>query len=302
MAKTKTDLAIETRGLRKYYGKQRGVEKLDLAVERGKVFGFLGPNGAGKSTTINLLMGFRAPTAGSIRLFGQRVRVGDSAIHRRLGYLPGELSMPEHLTGRELITFLGRLRGKVDGAHINQIAERFELELDRPIGTLSKGNKQKVGILQAFAHQPDLLILDEPTSGLDPLMQREFYQLVHDTQARGATVFMSSHIMGEVEHVCDRVGIIRAGQLVSVEDLAALHERAVRHLEITFVKAPPKTLFAKQSSVSNVRHDGYTVYCSVHGSINGIIKELAKYDVKNLNSEHASLEEVFFADYEEAHA
>lgn len=290
-------ITIQTSNLTKRYGRQRGVEDLSIEVREGETYGFLGPNGAGKSTTINVLMGFRNPSSGSAKVLGYDVVREREAIHREVGFMPGELSLYENLTGGELLEYFGNLRGGLDRAYATELAERFSCELDRPIGTLSKGNKQKVGLLQALAHRPKLLILDEPTSGLDPLNQREFYAVVKEAKKTGTTVFLSSHVMSEVEHVCDRVAIIRGGKLVSVEKLAKLHEQALRHVEIEFVKKTPAGIFKAIDSVTDVRRDGHHLHCNVRGSMDAVIKELAGYDVKNIISEHASLEELFYTLY-----
>ncbi len=290
-------ITIQTSSLTKRYGKQRGIDDLSIEVREGETFGFLGPNGAGKSTTINVLMGFRNPTSGSAKVLGHDVVSEREAIHREVGFVPGELALYENLTGGELLEYFGNLRGGLDEKYARELAERFSCELDRPIGTLSKGNKQKVGLLQALVHRPKLLILDEPTSGLDPLNQREFYSVIKEAKKTGTTVFLSSHVMSEVEHVCDRVAIIRNGKLVSVEKLAKLHEQALRHVEIEFVKKAPAGIFKTIDSVTDVKRDGHHLHCNVRGSMDQVIKELAGYEVKNIISEHASLEELFYTLY-----
>jgi ABC-2 type transport system ATP-binding protein len=203
--------ALEVERLTKSYGRARGVVDLTFSVERGEVFGYLGPNGAGKTTTIRTLLDFIRPTGGRASILGLDSRRDAIAIHRRVGYLPGEFGLYERLTAHEQLTYLSSLRGGDDERSIRELAERFDLDLDVRIASLSHGNKQKVGLIQAFVHRPDVLILDEPTQGLDPLMQQAFYRLLHEARERGGTVFLSSHVMPEVEHVCDRVGIIRDG-------------------------------------------------------------------------------------------
>ncbi len=288
---------ITSRKLTKHYGRQRGITDLDLDVHRGEVFGFLGPNGAGKSTTINVLMQFRMPSSGSFELFGQQISGDTPALRRRIGYLPGELELYERMTGRQLLRYFGNLRGSVDWPYVTGLVERFACELDRPIKTLSKGNKQKLGLIQAWMHRPELLILDEPTSGLDPLMQREFYRLVKEAKKDGTTVFMSSHVMSEVERICDRAAIVREGKLIGIETMRGLHELALRHLEIHFAEKPPVRILKGLEGVSDVRTEGTVLYCTVHGSMDRFIKALAKFKVRNLISEHASLEELFFKEY-----
>ncbi|MCH7706430.1 MAG: ABC transporter ATP-binding protein, partial [Chloroflexi bacterium] len=202
------DTVILTEGLTKSYGKSRGIVDLNLEVRAGEVFGFLGPNGSGKTTTMRLLLDFIRPTRGRAEVFGLDVRTESMEIRRRVGYLPGDLAMYENLTGRELLTYFANLQGGVSWSYTEALAERLGLDLSRPIRTLSTGNKQKVGLVQAFMHQPELLVVDEPTSGLDPLVRQEFYRIVQEAKAEGQTVFLSSHILAEVERIADRVGII----------------------------------------------------------------------------------------------
>lgn len=288
---------ISTKNLTKYYGKQRGIEGLTLDVHRGEVFGFLGPNGAGKTTTINLLMGFRRPTRGHATIFNQQTGPTQPELHRRIGFMPGELSLYEKLTAQELFTYLGNLRGGLSQSYLKSLIERFGLDAHRKIKQLSKGNKQKVGLIQALMHKPDILILDEPTSGLDPLMQREFYKLVTELKRQKKTVFLSSHVMSEVEKICDRVGIVRDGRLITTERIVSLHERSLRHLEIHFEGRPTKAILQKIPGVKDIHIDGRIMTCTVHGSMDRVVKALAKHKVRNLISEHASLEELFFEEF-----
>jgi ABC-2 type transport system ATP-binding protein len=225
---------IETRGLTKDYGGSRGVVDLDLDVVAGEVFGFLGPNGAGKTTTIRLLLDLIRPTAGSARVLGLDSHADSIEVHRRVGYVPGDLALYEKMTGGQLIDWFANLRGGASAEVRDDLVARFEIELDRPVAELSKGNRQKLGLLQAFMHEPELLILDEPTSGLDPLMQDAFQRLVREVTAAGHTVFLSSHSLDEVQHVADRVGVIRDGRLIAVEVVETLRDRAVRKVEIHF--------------------------------------------------------------------
>ena len=289
--------AIALRNLTKRYGRQRGVEELTLDVERGECFGYLGPNGAGKSTTIRLLLDLIRPTSGNATVLGLDSRRDAVEVHRHVGYLPGELVLYDRLTPRELLSYLGRLRGVRDSAHARDLAARFDLELDRPIRSLSRGNRQKVGVVQAFAHRPELLVLDEPTSGLDPLVQQVFHALVRETVADGRTVFLSSHVLSEVQHVADRVGIIREGRLVAVEDVAALHGRAVRELEVRFGEEVPRAALAAVSGVRHVEVEGPVARLLVEGSPDSLLKELARHHVVDLLSQEPDLEDVFLSYY-----
>jgi ABC-2 type transport system ATP-binding protein len=295
------DPAIRTSGLTKFYGEHRGVEDLDLEVRRGEIFGFLGPNGAGKTTTIRLLLDLIRPTSGRAEVLGMDVNARSLEVRARTGYLPGELALYEHMTGAELLDYVGSLRG-VDGGRGHEVAELLGLDLTRPIDDLSKGNKQKVGIAQAFAHDPDLLILDEPTSGLDPLVQNEFHQMLRGDTARGKTVFLSSHVLSEIEHVADRVGIIRGGRLVVVEDISSLKAKAVRRVELHFAQPPPHAVFEDLPGVREVSFDGTTGHFVVDGSIDALVKAAARFEVLDVVSQAADLEEIFLAYYEEPDA
>lgn len=291
--------AIRTRSLTKYYGKTRGIEDLDLRVERGEVFGFLGPNGAGKSTTINLLMGFKSPSSGSAKVLGEPIGPEATRLRQRIGFMPGELSLYENLKARDLLTYFANLRGGVEESYIQELADRFTLDLTKKIGNLSKGNKQKVALVSAWMHRPQVLILDEPTSGLDPLVQQEFRELVKESSKQGVTVFLSSHVLSEVEHICDRAAIIKEGSLVALEKISGLRERSARRLEVTFAGRPPKNLLKKIPGITHRSLEGSTLRCNTHGSMDAVLKALAKQKVRNLTVEHATLEELFFEEYGE---
>jgi ABC-2 type transport system ATP-binding protein len=226
--------AIETEGLTKFYGEQRGIEDVTIAVEPGEVFGFLGPNGAGKTTTIRTLLDLLHPSAGSARIFGLDSRRDSVAIRARLGNLPGDFGYSKHASGRRALALLARLRGVADLSRAEELARRFHADLDRPLGELSRGNRQKIGLILALFHRPELLILDEPTSGLDPLMQEEFLSLVREERERGCAVFLSSHELDEVERVCDRIGIIRDGRVIAVERVADLLGQTQRRVTVEF--------------------------------------------------------------------
>ncbi len=293
------DPVIRMEGLTKYYGRSRGIVDVDLEVRRGEVFGFLGPNGAGKTTTIRLLLDLIRPTRGRaeiLRLDPRRDRV---ALHRRISYLSGELTLWGDLTGAQLLRYLGNLRGGVGREELGRLADRLQLDLARPFKALSRGNKQKIGLVAAFMGRPELVILDEPTSGLDPLIQQEFERLVEEVRADGRTVFLSSHILPEVEHLCDRVGIIREGRLLTVEAVADLKKRALRRLEIDFAAPVPADAFVGLSGVRDVTvHDGI-VRCTVLGSLDALVKTAARFEVRDIHAIETSLEEIFLAYYGE---
>ena len=225
---------IHTEQLTKSYGPHRGITELDLEVQEGEIFGFLGPNGAGKTTTMRVLLDLIRPTAGRAEVFGIETTADPVAIHRRVGYLPGEFDLYDRLTGAQTIAYFGNLRGGVDKAYVAELVERLELDPSRRFKEYSKGNKQKIGLIVALQHRPDLLILDEPTAGLDPLMQQTFFGLVEEARRDGRTVFLSSHIIDEVDRTCDRVAIIREGRLVQVDRIEAIRELAFHHVELTF--------------------------------------------------------------------
>ncbi len=288
---------IEAEKVTKFYGASRGVVDLSFEVEAGEVFGFLGPNGAGKTTTIRLMLDLIRPNAGKIELFGLDAQEDSVAIRRRIGYLPGDLHLYERLTARELLRYFAALRGLDGLGDGEQLAERFELELDRPIKALSKGNRQKVGLVQAFLHRPDLLLLDEPTAGLDPLVQITFNDLLREVAAEGRTVFLSSHILSEVQRLADRVAIIREGTLELVDAVEKLRARAFVRVEATFAKVPPKKAFAGVPGVRELERRGPVVLFALEGSADPLIKALARYEVLALDSHEADLEDFFLALY-----
>jgi ABC-2 type transport system ATP-binding protein len=292
------DPAIRTEGLVKTYGRgSRGLAGLDLTVETGEVYGYLGPNGAGKSTTIRILLDLIRPTAGRVRVLGLDPRADGVPLRRRIGYLAGDFVVDGRQTGRQLLTYLGNLRGGVAAASITALADRLTLDLDRQIKGLSKGNRQKVGIVQAFMHEPELLVLDEPTSGLDPFLQQEFVRLVQEAKHRGATVFMSSHVMSEVQQTADRVGIIRDGRLVTVESVESLREHAVRSVTMTFDGAFDPSAFDRLPGFSDVTVAGPTVRGRLAGHADELVKAASRFTVTDLLCEEPDLEEIFFHFY-----
>jgi ABC-2 type transport system ATP-binding protein len=291
------DVAISTEGLVKRYGRSRGLDGLDLEVQRGEVYGFLGPNGAGKTTTIRLLLDLIRPTDGRATVLGLDPRRDGVALRRRVGYLAGDFVVDGRQTGRELLTYLGNLRGGVRRARVDELAARLELDLSRRIKTLSKGNRQKLGVVQAFMHAPELLVLDEPTSGLDPFLQQEFAVMAREATDAGQTIFMSSHVMSEVQRTADRVGIIREGRLIAVERVETLRERAVRKVEIHFDTPVSAEEFATLPGVRDLRVDGAVLRCRLAGRADQLVKAAGRHTVIDLLAEEPDLEELFFASY-----
>jgi beta-exotoxin I transport system ATP-binding protein len=294
--------AIETVGLSKTYERTvKALVDLDLRVERGEVFGFLGPNGAGKSTTIRLLLDLIHPTAGRAAVFGLDTRAEGVEARARLGYLPGDLRLPDRLTAQQLLDSLARVRGKEDAALRTELCERFDVVLERPIRHLSRGNRQKVGLVQAFMHRPDLVVLDEPTSGLDPLLQGEVRAVLRETAADGRTVFLSSHSLDEVQHVADRVGIIRTGRLIDVDAVDSLRERSLRTVTVRFREAVDADELRGIDGLRILAQEDAVVRLSApETAMDALVKALARYPIADLVSESADLEEIFLNLYREA--
>ncbi len=292
-----TDALIVTERLTKYYGQNLGVADLDLEVRQGEIFGFLGPNGAGKTTTIRTILDFIHATSGKASVFGLDSHKDTVSIKRRIGYLPGELELYKKMTGRELLKYFAALRGGVDWAEVESMADRLGYDMAKPVKALSSGNKHKLGLIQAFMHRPDLLILDEPTTGLDPLMQQEFYEILLEAKAKGQTTFISSHILPEVERVCDRVGFIREGRLVEILEVADLKAKALHALEIVFAAAVPEADFATLEGVRDVVVQDNVVRCTVTGGLDALVKAAAKHEVVDLFSHEPNLEDIFMAYY-----
>jgi ABC-2 type transport system ATP-binding protein len=288
---------IRTEKLTKTYGSHRGIIEVDLEVEQGEVFGFLGPNGAGKTTTIRVLLDLIRATSGHATVFGLDSRRDAVAIHRRLGYLPGEFALYDRLTGGQTLEYFGNLQGGVDRAYQRSLVERFELDPSRRYREYSKGNKQKVGLIAALQHRPDLLVLDEPTSGLDPLVQQTFFAVMREAVAEGRTVFLSSHVLSEAEKMCDRVGIIREGRLIKVACVDALHDMATHEVELRFTEAVPAAEFERVAGVSSVNAEDHVLRMHVSGPIAPVVKEAARFQLADFVSREPSLEETFLALY-----
>lgn len=292
-------LAIEIRGLEKAYGPVRALQGVDLQVARGEVFGFLGPNGAGKTTTIRCMLDLIRPQRGSIRVLGLDPQAEAVAVRARVGYLPGELNLEPNLRVGATLHYLAALRGnRLEWAFVERLAERLQLNLDMPVKNLSKGNKQKVGLVQALMARPELLLLDEPTSGLDPLMQQEVYRLIREAQAAGATVFFSSHVISEVESLASRVAIIRLGRIVETVEPRQLLSMTTRRVRVRFAEPVDPLALGPLPGVTLISHsNGLSATWQAEGSMDGLIKALATLPVADLQTEHPTLEELFLAFY-----
>jgi len=290
---------IEVEGLTKSYGSKRGITNVSFQVEEGEVFGFLGPNGAGKTTTIRTLMALLRADSGTARIAGLDVWQQSVEIKKLIGYLPGELSLDNGLTGGQILEYFGHLRGGIDQAHLKQLIARLDFDPSRKFRQYSSGNKRKLGVIQAFMHRPRLLILDEPTNGLDPLNQQEFDHMVTEVRDDGRTVFLSSHILSEVEQTCTRVGIIREGQLARVGGVAELKDIKHHEVIITFAHAAPAEAFKTLEGVESVEAlpDGYTLRLTVSGGLDAIIKTASQYSVITLTTHEPSLEDIFLRYY-----
>ncbi len=291
---------IEVEGLTKSYGSKRGIINVSFQVEEGEVFGFLGPNGAGKTTTIRLLMALLRADAGTARIAGLDCWQHSVEIKRLVGYLPGEPSLDPGLTGGQILEYFGHLRGGVDQTYLKQLIKRLDLDPSRKFRQYSSGNKRKVVLIQAFMHRPRLLILDEPTNGLDPINQQEFNRMVIEAREAGQTVFLSSHILSEVEQTCNRVGIIREGQLVRVGGVAELKDIKRHEVTITFANATPAEVFKRLPGVEQVEQlaDGHTLRLAVSGELDGVVKAAALHPVVTLTSHEPSLEDIFLRYYQ----
>jgi len=295
---------IVTKGLTKHYGTTTALSEVDLEIDEGTIFGFLGANGAGKTTLIRLLLGLIRPTAGKAWVLGKEVCLTNPELRRKIGYLPGELRLYEDMRGSQVLRFLGRFYGLKDTVIRDHLIETLELPpsaLRTPVKKYSRGMKQKLGIIQAFQHDPDLLILDEPTEGLDPLIQRRFYEVLRDWRERGKTIFMSSHNLGEVERVCERVGIIRQGRLVADERIEDLQAKLVHHVEVVLEQPAGDGIF-DIPGVDVVFSNGQRAELKVRGDLNPLLSTLARTNVSDLSVQRASLEDIFLEFYREESA
>ncbi len=294
------DDTLTTQNLTKSYGRVQALRGVNLEVRRGEIFGFLGPNGAGKTTTIRCLLDLIRPDGGAVRVLGLDPQKDPLAVRARAGYLPGELRLDDRFTVEGALRFLNSLRGgKADWGFVRKLAERIDLDLKASIKSLSKGNKQKVGVMQALMHRPELLLLDEPTGGLDPLVQQAVLKLIREAQAGGATIFFSSHILSEVQEIAERVAIIRQGIVVEVAETAALINRALRRARVRFRQPVDSRALTTLPGVTVLaRDDGTGVLIQVEGEMDGLIKALAAFPVSDFETERPSLEEIFLAYYE----
>ncbi|MGA1793638.1 MAG: ABC transporter ATP-binding protein [Thermoplasmatota archaeon] len=289
---------IETRKLTKYYGQARGIIDVDLSIRKGEIFGFLGPNGAGKSTTIRTILDFIRPTSGWARVNGMDPTKEGANVRRSVGYLPSDFGTYRAMTARAYLHTLLEMMDYKGENRIEELAQRMDLDLSRKIKDFSRGNRQKVGVVSAFMHNPQLAILDEPTTGLDPLMQQEFYKIVLEEKAKGRTVFLSSHILAEVEAICDRVGIIREGKVIVVEKMSTFKRKTGKMLNVEFDRLVDPDIFMRLMGVSDVKvKEGNVLVMTVSSHIDEVIKELAKHTVIDLTYDEVSLEDLFLKYY-----
>jgi ABC-2 type transport system ATP-binding protein len=287
--------AISLQALTKYYGRDLGVAGVTFDVYPGEVIGFLGPNGAGKTTTMRSLVGLLNITSGRAQILGEEVAVTASGLRSRIGYLPGAPALYQNLTGLQHLKFLANMRGLDCNEQIHLMAERFDLDLGRRIHELSKGNQQKVGVIQAFMHQPEVLIFDEPTSGLDPIVQREFSAIVEEMQTRGVAVLLSSHVLSEVEHLADRVVIVNAGRQVLVEEISRLKERTIRTIDLFFALPVKEEIFRGISGIKDLRIFGKRVSCTVVGAENALLRCAVENGLESVQTHESSLDDIFLS-------
>lgn len=291
------DKAISIVALSRQFNSHWAVRGIDVEVPRGSIYGFLGPNGAGKTTTIRCMMNFIAPTKGIINILGMDSQDDAKMIHKRVGYLTGEMDYYENLSGRQYIKYMANLQGRYDSKEVGKLAKRLKATLDQKIRTLSRGNKQKIGLIAAFQHKPELLIMDEPTSGLDPILQREFVDMVAEHKKSGGTTFISSHFLMEVEQMCDLVGFINKGRIVEVLTLEKLHERSIHEFDIIFNEPANKKMLEGVKGVKEIKIDGNFMHCHIAGSVDNFIKSIGKYPIRSLRTRELDLEEIFLKMY-----
>jgi ABC-2 type transport system ATP-binding protein len=293
-----TQAAIETRGLTKHYGEVQALIDLDLSVERGEVFGFLGPNGAGKTTMIRTILDLIRPTAGTATILGLDSHGDAVEIRNHIGYLPSDVAMYPNLTGKDTLSYFANLRGGVDWGYVDELADRLDADLSKKIGDLSSGNRQKIGLIQAFMNRPELLIMDEPSSGLDPLVQRQFQKMMREVANEGRSVFLSSHTLSEVQRVANRVGIIRHGVLIAVEEVASLRSKAIRKIDLMFDAPAQASVFKSVEGVRDVSVENHHVSLSFDGHMDQLLAVATKeYTLLDITTQEADLEEIFLTYY-----
>ncbi|HTX44423.1 MAG TPA: ABC transporter ATP-binding protein [Methanocella sp.] len=293
------ETVIQTMNLTKFYGKSRGIKDVSITVNKGDIFGFLGPNGAGKSTTIRTLLDFIRPTGGSASIFGLDCRKDSVAIRKRIGYIPGDFGLYGHMTGWKFLQYFGRIRGGYDEAAAKAYAKKMDIPLDRKMRTYSRGMRQKVAVIQAFMNNPDLIIMDEPTNGLDPLIQQTFLDMLREEAGRGATIFMSSHVLSEVEKTCNRVAIIKEGRIVAEEQVEALRQKSGKVLEVKFAQPLTREIFYLPG-ISNVTRQNGSYRMTVTGNMEELLREISAYKLADINIHQMTLEDVFMHYYEGA--
>ena len=297
------EIAIHTEGLTKHYGDFPALVDLDLDVPVGEIFGFLGPNGAGKTTMIRTILDEIRPTSGTASILGMDTHESSVEIRNHIGYVPGDLAMYPNLTGKDTLTYFANLRGGVDWGYVDSLAARLDADLSKKVGDLSSGNRQKVGLIQAFMNKPDVLIMDEPSSGLDPLVQREFQAMLREFASNGQTVFLSSHTLSEVQRVADRVGIIRHGHLIAVEGVADLRSKAIRTVNLFFDGPVDGTVLEGLPGVREVNVENHHVTLSFDGMMETLLKVVTeRYTLLDITTHEADLEEIFLTYYEEVGA
>jgi ABC-2 type transport system ATP-binding protein len=296
-------ITIHTEGLTKHYGDVQALVDLDLDVRAGEVFGFLGPNGAGKTTMIRTILDEIHPTAGSATILGMDSHAASVEIRNHIGYVPGDLSMYPNLTGRDTLTYFSNLRDGVDWSYVDELEDRLDADLSKKVGDLSSGNRQKVGVIQAFMNRPEVLIMDEPSSGLDPLIQREFQTMMREVAAEGRTVFLSSHTLSEVQRVADRVGIIRHGHLIALESVASLRSKAIRRVDLYFDAPVDPSAFDGLPGVLEVEGENHHVILSFDGQMETLLKVATERDtLVDIHTQEADLEEIFLTYYRDEKA
>jgi ABC-2 type transport system ATP-binding protein len=291
-------VAIKTVGLTKHYGDVHALVDLNLEIESGEIFGFLGPNGAGKTTMIRTILDEIRPTAGGASILGMDSHERSVEIRRSIGYVPGDLAMYPNLTGRDTITYFSNLRGGADWSYVDELADRLDADMTKKVGDLSSGNRQKIGLIQAFMNRPEVLIMDEPSSGLDPLVQREFQSMLREVTAKGSTVFLSSHTLSEVQRVADRVGIIRHGKLIALESVASLRSKGLRTVELFFDTSVDDSVFENVAGVSDVAVQNHHVTLSFSGQMETLLNVVtSNYTLVDISTQEADLEEIFLTYY-----